>query len=310
MALVCTGTIGIDTVSGPTGHAEGVLGGSCTYFAAAASFYGPVRIVAAAGEDLPESHRAVLRGFPGIDTAGLEIRRGSRTFRWGGRYREDMNSRDTLFTELGVLGEAPPPVPSAYRDSRYVFLANSHPVVQRGLLEQLPRRVLAVADTMDLWISTQRPDLLALLRLVDGLVLNYDEAEQLTGKRNTVSAARHILDLGPSFVIVKKGEHGSLFVHRDGLGALPAYPSEKVVDPTGAGDSFAGGMMGYIASADASRAEQGGGPVPFETIRRSLGHGTVVASFTIESFGLERLAGLARGELERRVAEFTAMVRI
>lgn len=304
MSLIVTGTIGIDSVYTPHGHAEKVLGGSCTYFAAAASFHAPVRIVAAAGGDLPADHLAVFKKFPGIDTAGLEIRPESRTFAWGGKYHANMNSRETLYTELGVLAEAPPKVPDAFRDSKYVFLANSHPAVQLGLLEQCPNHKLAVADTMDLWINIAKPELERLLRAVDGLVLNYDEAELLTGKANTVSAARAILEMGPSFVVVKKGEHGCLFVHRSGrIGALPAYPAETVVDPTGAGDSFAGGMMGYIAS----RGEDG---ASFETIRAALAHGTVVASFNIESFSLDRLLRLTKDELNRRYQEFAEMVSV
>lgn len=304
MSLIVTGTIGIDSVYTPHGHAEKVLGGSCTYFAAAASFFGPVRMVAAAGGDLPPEHLAVFKKFPGIDTAGLEIRPQSKTFAWGGKYHANMNSRETLYTELGVLAEDPLKVPDAYRDSRYVFLANSHPAVQLGLLEQCPGRKLAVADTMDLWINTARPELERLLRAVDGLVLNYDEAELLTGKANTVAAARSILEMGPSFVVVKKGEHGCLFVHRSGrIGALPAYPAENVIDPTGAGDSFAGGMMGYIASKNEDQ-------VSFQTIRAALAHGTVIASFNIESFSLDRLTTLSKDELHRRYEEFADMVSL
>ncbi|MCC6659766.1 MAG: sugar kinase [Phycisphaerales bacterium] len=302
MSLICTGTIGIDTVHTPHGSRERVLGGSCTYFAAAASFYGPVRIVAAAGGDLPPEFLGTLRGFRGVDTTGLEVRKASKTFAWGGRYHDNMNSRDTLFTELGVLEEAPPPIPAAYADSEFVFLANTHPGVQLGMLEALPRRRLTVADTMDLWINIARADLDRLLSRVDGLVLNYDEAELLTGRANTVAAARHILTLGPKFVVVKKGEHGCLLAHREGLAALPAYPSENVVDPTGAGDTFAGGMMGSLAAAM--------GDVSLPSLRRALAHGTVVASFNIESFSLERLARLTRPELDARYAEYVGMVRV
>jgi sugar/nucleoside kinase (ribokinase family) len=308
MSLIVTGTIGIDTVYTPHAHAERVLGGSCTYFAAAASFYTKVRIVAAAGDDLPQPHRDVFKKFPGIDTAGLEIRPGSKTFAWGGRYKPDMNGRDTLFTELGVLTEAPPKVPASYRDSRFVFLANSHPAVQLDLLAQFPDRRLAVADTMDLWINTARDPLMALLKQVDGLVLNYDEAELLTGRANAVAAARHVLTMGPRFVVVKKGEHGCLFASKDdagGIGALPAFPAETVVDPTGCGDSFAGGMMGFIA---AQLDKPGGNDVPLDLVRRGLAHGTVVASFNIESFSLDRLAQLTRPELDRRFEQYARML--
>jgi sugar/nucleoside kinase (ribokinase family) len=307
MPLVVTGTVGIDTVYTPHGHREKVLGGSCTYFAAAASFYGPVRIVAAVGGDFPAAFRETLAAFKGIDAAGLEVRAGSRTFAWGGKYHENMNRRDTLFTELGVLAERPPAIPAAYRDSQFVFLANTHPSVQVLMLENLPKRRLTVADTMDLWINTARAELDLLLTKVDGLVLNYDEAELLTGKPNTVAAARHILKLGPKFVVVKKGEHGCLLVHRDGIAALPAYPEENVIDPTGAGDSFAGGMMGHLASHPSHKA---GGEVSFKALREALAHGTVIASFNIESFSLERLAKLTRAELDKRYEEFVGMVRV
>ncbi|MCG3123016.1 MAG: hypothetical protein GIKADHBN_01424 [Phycisphaerales bacterium] len=304
MSLICTGTIGIDTVYAPTGHAERVLGGSCTYFCAAASFFTPVRLVAAVGDDFPPAFRDVLSSFKGVDLAGLETRQGSRTFAWGGKYAANMNNRETLFTDLGVLAEAPPRVPAAFADSKFVFLANSHPSVQLDLLGQIKGKPLAVADTMDLWINTAKAELLVLLRKVDGVVLNYDEAELLTGKSNSVSAARHILEMGPRFVVVKKGEHGALLAHRDGIAALPAFPAENVIDPTGAGDSFAGGMMGWIAGSN------GGNPGSFDTIRRSLVAGTVVASFNIESFSLERLKTLTRPELDARIKQYADMVRV
>lgn len=307
MSLIVTGTIGIDTIVTPSGHAEKVLGGSCTYFAAAASFYGPVRLVAAVGGDFPPEHRAVFAKFPSIDLRGLESRPNSKTFAWGGKYLPGMNSRETLFTELGVLTEAPPAVPAAYADSRFVFLANTHPAVQRGMLEQLPQRTLSVADTMDLWINTAKADLLVLLRKVDGLVLNYDEAELLTGRGNTVSAGRHILDMGPRFVVIKKGEHGALLVHREGIAALPAYPTENVVDPTGAGDTFAGGMMGFLAQNSSTTHDKA---CSFEVIRTSLAYGTVLASFTIEAFSLSRLERLTRTEIDQRFGEYVRMVRV
>jgi sugar/nucleoside kinase (ribokinase family) len=307
MSLIVTGTIGIDTVFTPQGHREKILGGSCTYFAAAASFYGPVRIVAAVGDDFPPQFHETLGQFKGIDTAGLELRRGSKTFAWGGKYLQNMNTRETLFTELGVLAERPPSVPAAYADSQFVFLANSHPGVQLGMIQSLPKARLIVADTMDLWINIARAELDVLLTRIDGLVLNYDEAELLTGQANTVSAARHILRMGPKFVVVKKGEHGCILVHKDGIAALPAYPTEQVVDPTGAGDSFAGGMMGHLA---AHPSHKSGGAVSFGALREALAHGTVVASFNIESFSLERLAKLTRPELDKRYAEFVGMVRV
>lgn len=314
MSLIVTGTVGIDTVHTPHGHAERVLGGSCTYFAAAASFYGPARIVAAVGGDFDQQYRDVFRSFPNIDTSGLETRMGSKTFKWGGKYHENMDSRTTLFTELGVLAEKPPAIPAAFSNSQIIFLANSHPGVQLDLLKQFPSRKLAVADTMDLWINSAKGELVELLNNVDGLVLNYDEAELFTGKKNPVTAGKHILaehknhGKGLKFVVIKKGEHGCLFIHADGLAALPAYPAEEVIDPTGAGDTFAGGMMGYIAAQHAEGALRN--PGSFETVQQALAHGTVMASFNIESFSLTRLQRLKRGELDARYDEFAKMVRV
>lgn len=305
MSLIVTGTIGIDTVHTPTDTRERVLGGSCTYFAAAASFFTQVRLVAVAGEDFHEDYQAVFRRFPNVDVDGLEIRKGSKTFAWGGRYLEDMNSRETLFTELGVLAEKPPTPPAKYRDSKFVFLANSHPLVQRDLLESFPQRVIAVADTMNLWIESTRGDLLKLLSMVDGLVVNDEEARMLTGKRNPYTAGKMILDLGPMFVVIKKGEHGCVLVHREGVAALPAFPCEQVVDPTGAGDSFAGGMMGHLAASH-TRDQQ----IGMASVQQALAHGTVIASFTIESFSLDRLAELNKAEVAKRYTLFQEMVRV
>jgi sugar/nucleoside kinase (ribokinase family) len=306
MSLIVTGTIGIDTIYTPAGHAAEVLGGSCTYFAAAASFYGKVRLVAVVGDDFPREYLEVLARFRNIDAAGLEVRKGSKTFRWGGRYHENMDHRDTLFTELGVLTEPPPVVPAQFRDSQIVFLANTHPAVQLQLLSNFHKPQLVVADTMDLWINTARSDLDQLLHKVHGLVLNYDEAELLTGKHNTVAAARQIVRRGPEFVVVKKGEHGCVFVHREGMGALPAYPNENVVDPTGAGDAFAGGMMAYLAS-QMGKTDDLTDP---ELLRRALAHGTVIASFNIEAFSLEALQKLTRDELALRYDEYGRMLRV
>lgn len=318
MSLIVTGTLSIDCVETPQARADHVLGGSAVYFAAGASFFGPVRFVAAAGDDLPAAFRATLAHFKNVDLRGLELRRGSKTFAWGGRYHENMISRDTVYTHLNVLGEKPVEVPGIFADSRLVFLANTHPAVQLGFLTSLPKRELTVADTMDLWINNARPELIELLKHVDGLVLNNDEAELLTGRKNSVTAARHILGMGPRFVVVKKGEHGCILVHRGGIAALPAYPTENVVDPTGAGDSFAGGMMGAMAATLAarggsvlgSRSPAGDDPASFDALRRALVYGTVTASFTVETFGLDRLVTLTRNELDARYAEYAAMVRV
>ena len=313
MSLVVTGTIGIDTIVTPSGHADKILGGSGTYFAAAASLYGPVRLVAAVGDDFPPHHRAVLEHFKAVDLTGLETRKGSKTFAWGGKYLANMNSRETLFTELGVLAEAPPKVPATYGDSTHLFLANTHPAVQLGFIDQVPKRVLTVADTMDLWINIAKPELTQLLQRVDGLVLNYDEAELFTGKSNPVTAGREILKMGPRFVVIKKGEHGAILVHRDGMAALPAFPTEDVVDPTGCGDTFAGGMMGALANqAGWHRTGQGniGDPGSYEAVRRALVHGTVVASYNIEAFSLERLKSITAAELQSRYQKYIAMASV
>ncbi len=300
MNLIVTGSIGIDTVDTPTGSAPEVLGGSAIYFAAAASFFTPVRLVAAVGEDCPESFIDVFRQF-NIDLAGLERRAGSKTFRWHGRYHENMNQRDTLKVELNILGEAQPPVPAAYRDSQYVFLANTSPAAQMELLAQFPQCKLSVADTMDLWINIQRDDLLQLLTKVDGLVLNDSEATLLTGLSNQVRAAEAIRKLGPKFVVIKKGEHGAMLMHADGCANLPAWPARDVVDPTGAGDSFAGGMMGHLAAT---------GDLSFANLRRALAQGTMVASFNIESFSLDRLKRLGRQELDERYRAYSRMLQL
>lgn len=307
MSLIVTGTIGIDDIVTPSGAANQVLGGSCMYFSAAASFYSPVRLVAVVGEDFPPAFRDSFKQFPNVDLQGLETRKGGKTFRWGGKYHANMNSRDTLFTELGVVGEHPAKVPGAYADSKLVFLANSPPAVQMGFIDQLPQRKLTVADTMDLWINVAKDDLLKLLKRVDGLVLNYDEAELLTGKPNSVSAGRAILELGPRFVVIKKGEHGCLLVHRDGMCALPAYPTEKIVDPTGCGDTFAGGMMGALAHQLQDTSADAGS---YAAVRRALVHGTVVASYTIEAFSLDRLKQIKKNDLDKRFEEYAGMVRV
>ena len=304
MPLLVTGTIGIDTVHTPTAKAEEVSGGSCAYFAAAAAFHhNPVRIVGAVGGDWPNEHAALLESIEGLCLKGLERRSDSKTFAWGGRYFDNMNQRETLFTELGVLEEAPPEVPESYADSRLIFLANSHPSVQMDLLKKFPDRQLAVADTMDLWINIAREELLALFKKIDGLIINDSEAEQLTEISNPITAARAIIGMGPSFVIVKKGEHGAVLVHQGGIAAIPAFPLDQdgVVDPTGAGDSFAGGFMGHLAAS---------GKLDFETMQKGMAWGTVTASFTLGSFGLDGLCATTREQLHARMDEFKKIAAV
>ncbi|MHC4994795.1 MAG: PfkB family carbohydrate kinase [Planctomycetota bacterium] len=299
MSLIVTGSIGIDTVITPTGRANDILGGSCTYFAAAASFFAPVRIVAVVGEDFPDEHMGVFEHF-GVDTLGLERRAGSKTFRWTGEYHENMNDRDTRSVDLNVLAEELPPVPGAYHDSRVVFLANTHPGAQMALLESFPDAKLVVADTMDIWINTARAELGQLMQRLDGLVLNDSEARLLTGESNMVKASSMIVDMGPKFVVIKKGEHGCLLNHKDGIGVMHAFPAANVVDPTGAGDSFGGGMMGYLASVNT---------FGLIDIKRALAYGTIVASYNIEAFSLERLKGISRHDIDQRLAEYANCVR-
>ena len=301
--LIVTGTIGVDTIEAPTGNASGVMGGSAAYFAAAASHLSPVRLVAAVGGDWPQEHRAVLEEFSDIDFDGLEVRSEGQTFAWGGRYLENMNERETIFTELGVLEEAPPVVPEHFQDSSIVFLANTHPAVQADLLRQFPKPTLSVCDTMDLWINIAKDDLTSLLKEVDGVVLNDAEAEMLTGTRNVVTAGRALLEYGPTFAVVKKGEHGAVLVHRDGVAVVPAFPADhdEVVDPTGAGDSFAGGMMAHLARS---------GATDFAAIQQSLSWGTVMASFTIGSFGLDGLRGLTDSQIEERMNRFREAAKV
>ena len=240
MSLLVTGSIGIDTVEAPSGRVVDALGGSSVYFAQAASFFSPVRLVGVVGDDCPPDFLKPLRDNDRVDLGGLEVRTGSKTFRWHGRYHEDVNERDTVAVELNVLAERGPTIPTQFRDSRYVFLANTHPALQMELLGQLTAPALVVADTMDLWIDSQRDALAGLLGSIDALVLNDSEARQFTGNPNVIAAGLEIARLVRRFVVVKKGEHGSLLFADGRTWALPGYPTLNVVDPTGAGDSFAG----------------------------------------------------------------------
>ena len=303
MSLIVTGTLGIDTIETPTGAAKCVPGGSAAYFGAAASAQGPVRLVGAVGDDWPQEHHDLLASFPQLDLSGLEQRAGSKTFAWGGRYLENMNIRETTFTALGVLEEAPPSVPESFRDSDLVFLANSHPSVQMAFLEQLPKRQLTVLDTMDLWIENTNAELRAVVERIDGLLINDSEAHLMTGIGNPISAGHEILKMGPSFVIIKKGEHGAVLIHQDGIGVIPAFPVpvERVIDPTGAGDSFAGGFMAFL--------ERTGGR-DLKALQAALAWGTVTASFTLESFGLDGLRGVNLGQLTERLEAFREAARI
>jgi sugar/nucleoside kinase (ribokinase family) len=294
MSLLVTGSLGVDTLETPFGRRENVIGGSAIYFSFAARLFTPVRLVGVVGEDVPAEMLNVFAGYP-IDTAGLEIRKGSRTFRWHGSYVQDMNEAVTVGVQLNVLAEQGPKMPPQFCDSEFVFLANTHPALQQQMLGSLKKVKLSVADTMNYWIANALPELKSLLTKIDGLVLNDGEARLLTGEKNLVTAARQVLKMGPKFVVIKKGEHGALMATKDQEFVLPAFPADKVIDPTGAGDSFAGGMMGYIAS-------QGEFSIP--TLRRAIAYGTVVATFTISDFSLDGLKSACRCKVDARLAQF------
>ena len=298
MSLLVTGSIAIDTVQTPFGQAEGVLGGSACYFSYAAGFFGPVRLMGAVGPDFPQEYLELLKSRD-IDIQGLEVRPNSKTFRWAGSYAGSMNEAKTTDLQLNVLAEAPPKVPKAFRDSEFVFLANTSPLLQLDLLSQLDSPQLVVADTRDHWISETREDFLELLKKISGLVLNDFEARILTGLDNMVAAGKAILKLGPRFVVIKKGEHGCLLFEGANICALPAYPTAAVKDPTGAGDCFAGGMMGYLAREKAD---------DFGALRQAMGYGTILASFAIEEFSLGGLQRITRADINTRLEEFQGLI--
>jgi sugar/nucleoside kinase (ribokinase family) len=294
MSLLVTGSIGIDTIETPAGRRDSVIGGSAIYFAYAASFFTPVRLVGAVGEDAPKGFFDVFKGRD-VDTSGLEIRKGSKTFRWHGSYVSDMNEAQTVKVDLNVLAENAPKIPDAFSDSQYLFLANTHPVLQQQMLGNIKKPKLVVADTMNLWIQTERSELIKLIGKIDGLVLNDGEARLLTEKKNLIAAAREVLSYGTKFVVIKKGEHGALMVTDRDTFVLPAFPAEQVIDPTGAGDSFAGGMMGYLATQ---------GHVTPAIVKRALAYGTCVASYTIGDFSLAGLQSTTREMIDQRWNDF------
>lgn len=303
MALIVTGSIGIDTVKTPYGMNKECIGGSAIYFSLAASYFTPVKLIGVVGEDCPFDLASFFKGRD-VDLGGLEVRHGSKTFRWIGSYEGDMNEARTDAVELNVLAEAPPHVPDHFAgdEGDYVFLANTSPKLQMQLLEQLGSTSFVAADTMNLWITTANEDLRKLLKRIDMLVLNDGEAKLLTGQTNLITAAEEILGMGPRYVIIKKGEHGSVMCDFAGqIFLLPAFPTGVVIDPTGAGDSFAGGMMGFLAKA---------GTVDYTTLRKAIVYGTVVSSFTISDFSVYgiRKATLEmveeRFEMLRKVTQF------
>jgi sugar/nucleoside kinase (ribokinase family) len=293
MSLLVVGSIALDSVETPFGRREDVLGGSATYFSTAASYFGPVRLVATVGEDFPAAHVDFLASR-GVDLAGLE-RRGGRTFRWKGRYEFDLETAHTLDTQLNVFADFRPALPASYRGSEYVFLGNIDPDLQRQVLDQVTAPRFVACDTMNFWIASKRESLLETLKRVDMLFVNDAEARQLAGEHNVVRAARRILGFGPRGVVVKRGEHGALLFWGDHVFAASAYPLASVFDPTGAGDTFAGGFMGYLARA---------GREELPVMRRAMVLGSVLASFVVEQFSLERLKTLRHDEIRMRYGEF------
>jgi sugar/nucleoside kinase (ribokinase family) len=287
--ILLVGSVALDDVSTPFGEVHGAFGGSASYFALAARFFAPVRLVAVVGSDFPPEHRRLLEERQ-VDTRGLEVAAGP-CFRWGGRYGDDLNTRETLFTHLNVFADFHPKVPAAFRDSPYVFLGNIHPALQAEVLAQVHSPRLVTLDTMNLWIDTALEELLQVLRQVDLAVVNDSEARQLTGERNLVRAGRRLLELGPRIVVVKKGEHGAALFSAGGEFATAAVPLEDVVDPTGAGDSFAGGLVGQLAATD-DRSDA--------ALRRAVAYGSVLASFTVQGFGVSRLAEVRAAEIAAR----------
>ena len=300
MSLLVTGSIGIDTVKTPFGVSKDCLGGSAVYFSMAASFFSPVRFLGAIGADCPFDLKKIFKGKK-VDLNGLELRHTSKTFRWAGSYQGAMNEATTDAVELNVLAENPPQMPEEYKDSKFVFLANTAPILQIQLLDQLNRPKFVAADTMNLWINNNLADLKRLMKKIDCLILNETEARMLANEHNLITAAAKIEKLGPSVVVIKKGESGSIIRQKNGdLFVLPAYPATIVKDPTGAGDSFAGGFMGYLA---------GQNKTDFATLKKAVAYGTVVASFTISDFSLKGLTKITRRNIDTRLNELRNRVK-
>jgi sugar/nucleoside kinase (ribokinase family) len=296
LKIVVVGSVAFDNVETPFGKVENVIGGSATFFSVAASFFAPVSVVAVVGRDFPESELEFLRSR-GVDIEGIEVAAG-RTFRWTGRYHEDMNLRDTLDLQLNVFADFQPKVPSSYRNAEICFLSTIHPSLQKRVLEQMTGARLVGADTMTHWIEGTRPELVELLGAVEVLTVNDEEARLLAGERNIVLAARKILALGPKSVLIKRGEYGVLHFSGDSVFAVPAFPLEQVFDPTGAGDVFAGGFIGSLAKA---------GDFSAASVRRAIVYGSVMASFVVEDFSLNRLRRLTNDDVERRYRQFVAL---
>ena len=301
MSLLTVGTVAFDDIETPSGRAEKVVGGACTYISLAASYFvSPVRVVSVVGDDFPEETLDYLRRR-GVDLEGLQIKKGEKSFYWSGRYHSNFNSRDTLETQLNVLASFDPVLPENYRNSDYLMLGNLTPELQMQVLDQLSHRPKLVAlDTMNFWMDIALADLLKVIEKVDVLTVNDEEARQLSGEHALLKAAKVIHEMGPKYLIIKKGEHGALLFHRGQIFFAPALPLAEVIDPTGAGDSFAGGFMGWIAKTN---------DTSFENMKRAVIYGSAMASFCVEAFSIDRLKGLTPAMIENRVEQFADLVK-
>lgn len=296
MSLLTVGSVAFDAIETPFGKTDKIIGGAGTYIAIASSFYNnDQKIISVVGEDFPSEMLEKLKQR-NVDIEGLQIKKGEKTFFWSGRYHNDMNSRDTLVTELNVLEHFDPIVPDSYQGVDYLMLGNLSPQVQKTVIKRLEKRPKLIAmDTMNFWMDIALDDLKATLKLIDVLIINDEEARQLSGEYSLVKASNVIRNMGPKYLIIKKGEHGALLFHENKMFFAPALPLEEVFDPTGAGDTFAGGFMGYIASTD---------DFSFENMKRAIINGSALASFCVEEFGTERIANITNKDLEERIEEF------
>jgi sugar/nucleoside kinase (ribokinase family) len=299
VSLLVVGSVAFDGIESPYGKVEKALGGAATYFAVAASYFTPVNLVGIVGDDFTSKDEAIFRGRH-IDTEGLEHAAG-KTFFWAGKYSQNLNERVTLATDLNVFAEFKPRLPEKYKKAKYVFLANIAPDLQRDVLHQVKARPkLAALDTMNYWIERSNADLRETLKHVDILMINDSETRELSNEHNLLRAAKHIFKMGPTTLVVKRGEHGAMMVDKHGVFCVPAFPLEEPHDPTGAGDSFAGGFMGYLAGAG-QKNDAG--------LRRAMVYGSVMGSFTVEKFGLDRLRGLKRSEIHARARHFLKLTQ-
>jgi sugar/nucleoside kinase (ribokinase family) len=296
MSLLSIGTVAFDALETPYGKTDKIIGGSCTYIALSAAFFLPkVNVVAVVGDDFPQEYMDTLTAR-GINLAGLQIKKGEKSFFWAGKYHNNMNSRDTLVTELNVLADFKPAIPASYQDCDYLMLGNLTPQVQIEAIQGLNKRPkLVVMDTMNFWMDVAMDDLKRVLTMVDVLCINDEEARQLSEQYSLRTAARLIMAMGPKTLIIKKGEHGALLFQGDRMFYCPALPLEEVFDPTGAGDTFVGGFIGYLAKTD---------DISFENMRKAIVHGSAMASFCVEKFGTERLFEITEADLASRVNEF------